>query len=178
MAPPDAVPRLCDALRMRRLNGPFAMGVLSSLVASFLLSAGSWVGKIRLDWRLVAGIVALAAIVGLSAALAVLWSRERLLRSDLERLDYASWPAWMRDVGQAALASRVRVYREAGSIVFEHPDGTRHLLNADPPGEGLGRVLERDRILKTLEAWGVPMVRTRRGHLYPANAGDRDGSPA
>jgi hypothetical protein len=108
------------------------------------------------------GIAAVAVIAGLAMLSALLLRQKKQIDRDLERLEVASWPYWMREIGLAARQAGFKVFRESGSVIFENARGERHLLAADPPGRELGQVLARQRALEVLEGWGMRVSRNRR----------------
>jgi hypothetical protein len=153
---------------MRALRQNFLVGVASSLTAGVLLAAGSALTHARLTWQLAAGIAGLAVIIGLAVFGVLTWRRQAQLEKHLARLEQAAWPGWMRDIAFAAQQSNITVLRDGDFVVFENCDGERHMLSADPPGGGLGQVLERDRALEQLAGWGMAVRRNSRGQPMPA----------
>lgn len=134
-------------------RNPWVVGVVSSLTATAFASVVSAVLRARFSASLVLGVIAVATIVGLTAFSALLVRQKRQIDRELDRLEVASWPDWMREIGLAARQAGIKVLRESGYVIFEKADGERHLLAAEPAGDGVGRVLARERALGVLADW-------------------------
>jgi hypothetical protein len=88
---------------------------------------------------------------------ALLFRQGRQTALDVQRLERAALPDWVRHTAHAANDSGIKVFRVEGSVVFENAAGKRHVAAANPSGGGVGETLERERTLTVLEDWGVPM---------------------
>jgi hypothetical protein len=154
---------------MTSIRQGFVLSVAASVAAAILTSIGSALLHARVRWQLVLAIVALALISGLAVFAVLAWRRQGRLQRHLDRLERAAWPGWMRDIAVAATMAGISVFREGDYVMFENLASERHLLRADPPGEGLGQALERVRALEALAAWGVPVKRNARGEPIPAS---------
>jgi hypothetical protein len=161
---PDAecVGSACDSSSMWNRN-PYVIGVVSSLLATLVTSVASAGVHARFSTQLVLGVAAVAVIAGLAMFSAQLLRQKKQIDRDLDRLEVASWPDWMREIGLAARQAGIKVLRESGSVIFENADGEQHLLAAEPAGGGLGQVLAREGALEVLEGWGLPVSHNRRG---------------
>jgi hypothetical protein len=132
-------------------------------LATVVASAASAALRAHFSVVLVLGIAAVAVIAGLAAFSALLLRHKRQIDRDLERLEVASWPDWMREIGPAARRAGIKVFRESGSVIFENTDGDQHLLAAEPAGGEVGRVLAQERALEVLDRWGMRISHNRRG---------------
>lgn len=144
-------------------RNPWVVGMASSLLATAIVSAASGVRHARFSAGLVLSIIAVAVIVGLATFSSLLLRQKKQIDRELDRLEVATWPDWMREIGLAARQAGIKVFRESGSVIFQNTDGEQHLLAAEPPGGGLGQVLARERALEVLEDWGMQVSRNRRG---------------
>jgi hypothetical protein len=145
----------------------FFLSVGAGLTATVLAALASAFVRARFDTTLVGGLVAVALICGLAVFSGLIWRRDAQLESDIARLERASWPTWMIDIADAALAAGIGVSRAGAFVLFENPRGGQHLLQVDPAPAGLGRILERQRSLERLAEWGVPVSTGARGQLRP-----------
>jgi len=159
----SCVSTACDPAGVPTLRQSFFIGVASSVTASVVLSGLSSVLHARFGWQLSLGILGSAIIVGLGVFAVLAWRRQSQLQRHLERLEQASWPGWMRDIAVAARNSSIAVSRDGDFVVFENSSRERHLLVAEPRGDGLGQVLERDRALRVLASWGMAVRSNSRG---------------
>jgi hypothetical protein len=141
----------------------FLLSVASTLTATLVTSLASLLLDAPLDLARWLAIGAVSLITGLAVFAGLAWHRQGRLEGDLLRLERAAWPGWMRDIGLAAADSGLTVFRDGEHVIFVGPAGDRYLLAANPAGERLGQVLERDRALEQLAEWGVPVRRNTRG---------------
>jgi hypothetical protein len=158
---------------MSGLQRTFLISVGAGLTTTGITSGTSALLDVSFGWQLVLGIIAVALIVGLTVFGVLGWRRQQRLQRDLNRLERASWPGWMRDIAAAASVAGINVYREDDYVIFESSGGDRHLLCVDQQVRGLGKVLERERALKALDAWGVPIWHNGRGQPVPAISAGR-----
>jgi hypothetical protein len=152
---------------MRRLKS-FAVSVAAGIAAMLLWVAGTAVLHGHFDLQFAADMVAIALIAGLSVLVALLLREGGRLASDLQRLERAALPDWLRDIAQLATRSGIKVLRVDANVVFESSAGDTHVEAANPPGDGLGHTLARQRVLTILEQWGVPINRNDRGQRIAA----------
>jgi hypothetical protein len=131
----------------------FAVEVAAGIVVMLLWTAGTAVFG-RFDLQFAAGLAAIALAAGLPVLAASLFRQGRQTALDVQRLERAALPDWIRPTADAANRSGIKVFRVEGNVVFENTTGERHVAAANPPGSGL---LERERTLTVLEGWGVPM---------------------
>ena len=136
---------------------------MSSLVATAVTSVASAVFHARFSNGFVLGIFAVAVIVGLAMFSALLLRQKEQIDRELDRLEVASWPDWMREIGLAARQTGFKVFRVSGSVVFENAAGEQHLLATEPSGGEVGQVLAREQALAALEGWGLRVSHNRRG---------------
>jgi hypothetical protein len=152
-------------------RNPWVVGVVSSLVATVVASATSAVLHTRFSADLVLGVITVSVIAGLAVFSALLVRQKNQIGRELDRLEVASWPDWMREIGLAARQAGIKVFRVGGSIIFEKADGEQHLLAAEPAGEGVGRVLARECALEVLQGWGLQVSQNRRASASLARSG-------
>ena len=134
----------------------FAVEVAAGLVVMVLWTAGTAVLG-HFDLQFVAGLVSIALAAGLPMLAALLFRQGRQTALDVQRLERAALPDWIRPTADAANRSGITVFRAEGHVVFENTAGERHVAAANPSGRGLGETLERERTLTVLEDWGVPI---------------------
>ena len=139
----------------------------SSLTATMVAAVVSAAAHARIDLSLGGAILGVALVSGLAVFAVLSWRRQAQLERELERLERASWPGWMQDIGAAALGAGVKVFCEGQFVVFQRSSGERHLLIAEPAGTGMGRTLERQKALSVLSNWGVRVHTGTRGQLLP-----------
>jgi len=138
---------------MRSLKS-FAANVASGIMAMLLWAAGTAAFHGPFGLQFAAGLVTIAVAAGLPVLAALLFRQGQQTAADLERLERAALPDWVRPTADAANRSGIKAFRVEGNVIFENTVGERHVAAANPPGSG---VIERERTLTVLEEWGVPM---------------------
>jgi hypothetical protein len=157
----------CDSSLMWSRN-PWVVGVVSSLIATAVTSAASAIFHAHFSTGFVLGILAVAVIVGLATFSALLLRQKGEIDRELDRLEVALWPGWIREIGLAARQTGFKVFGVSGSVVFENAAGEQHLLAAKPSGGEVGQVLAREQALAVLEVWGLRVSHNRRGQRIVA----------
>lgn len=150
-----------------------AASVATSIVAMLVWAAGTAVLHGRFDLQFAGDMVAIALIAGPSVLTALLLRQQRRtaldrrrIASDLERLERAALPDWVRHTAQQANHWGIKVFRAEGNVIFENAAGERHVEAANPPG--LGQTLVHERVLNVLQEWGVPIRRVGMGKRVAA----------
>jgi hypothetical protein len=141
-----------------------AASVATSIVAMLVWAAGTAVLHGRFDLRFAGDMVAIALIAGLSVLTTLLLRQQRStaldrrrIASNLERLERAALPDWVRHTAQQANRWGIKVFCVEGNVVFENAADERHVEAANPPGDQLGQTLAHERVLNILQEWGVPI---------------------
>jgi len=138
---------------MRSLKS-FGVNVVAGITAMALWTGVTAALDGSFGLQFAAGLVTITVAAGLPVLAALLFRQGQQTALDVQRLDRAALPDWVRTTADAANRSGIKVFRVEGNVVFENAAGERHLAVANPPGSG---VLERERTLTVLEGCGVPM---------------------
>jgi hypothetical protein len=98
------------------------------------------------------------------------------IRSDIERLELATWEDWLRDIVLAAASVGFEVIRDGEFVIFRRdslPELKIQTTTVGPPVD----MLQRQNLLEKLATMGLPVDINRRGFLSPQQqAGDSSAS--